>query len=227
MGTALLELWEALGESLGVLIVGLLYCVMFWAWRRDFQRRENDSKAFWARVDSEREAREKQAERDREESREQDERERAEYKEQADREPKAFEAWDERIRAESKERIDRIRAESKERIDRIRAESKERIDRIRAESKERIDRIRTESKEQYECAYARLATAVAALQGDVKVLLDRSNRSSGGEPSGQPSPFDGVAHQALPDQCEDDAKTSSDEPVAPPPSASAAEDPAD
>ena len=164
MGTALLELWEALGESLGVLIIGLIVFAVFWAWRWEVQRLENALRA-----------REKQAERD--------------------------------------------RAESKERDERLRAEFKEQYERLRAESKERDERLAR--------AYARLATSVAAMQGDVKVLLDRSNRSSGGEPSGQPSPFDGVAHQALPDQCEDDAKTSSDEPVAPPPSASAAEDPAD
>ena len=142
MGQALLKLWEALGGSLGFLIIGLIVSAVFWAWRWQVQRLENDLRA-----------REKQYER------------------------------------------------------------------LRAESKEQYERLAH--------AYARLATAVAALQGDVKVLLDRSNRSSGGEPSGQPSPFDGVAHQALPDQCEDDAKTSSDEPVAPVPSASAAEDPAD
>ena len=175
MGTALLELWEALGESLGVLVIGLMFSAVFWAWRREVQRLEND-----------RRAREKQAERDRAESRERDERLRAEARE-----------WDERDRAESKEQYERLRAETKEQYERL------------------------------ERAYARLASAVAVLQGDMKVLLDRSNRPSGGEPSSQPSPFDGVAHQALPDQCEDDAKTSSDEPVAPVPRDSAAEDPAD
>ena len=164
MGQALFKLWEALGGSLGFLIIGLIVSAVFWAWRREVQRAENDRKAFWAGMKEEREAREKQAARDR-------------------------------------------------------AESKEQFECIRAEFKERDERI--------ERAYVRLASAVAALQGDVKVLLDRSNRSSGGEPGGQPRPFDGVAHQATPDQCDEDGETSSDEPVAPPPSASAAEDPAD
>ena len=201
MGTALLKLWEALGGSLGLLILGLIVLAMFWAWRREVQRAENDRKAFWAAMKEEREAREKQAERDRAEAKERDDRDRAEAKERDDRDREAFEA----------------------RADRIHTESKERDERDRAAHEERANR----DSEQNAHDHARLFSAIAAVQGDVKVLLDRSNRSSGGEPGGQPRPFGGVAHQATPDQCDEDGETSSDEQVAPAPSASGSKDPAD
>ena len=136
------------------------------------------------------------------------------------------------------QRFDEERKERRAREKEDRAEIRAQLERIRAESKERADRDR----EQNARDNARLASAIAALQGevkglqgevkglhgDVKVLLDRSNRPSGDEVGGGRSghPY-GVAHQATPDQCEDDAKSSSDEPVAQPPVDSAAENPAD
>ena len=134
-------------------------------------------------------------------------------------------------RREDREREKEDRAEFRAQLERIRTESKEQLERIRTEAKERADR----DSEQNARDNARLTSAIAALQGDVKglhgdvkVLLDRSNRSSGDEIGGGQSghPY-GVARQATPDQSEDDTKASSDEPVAQTPVDSAAEDPAD
>ena len=180
MWTGSLQLWEALGGSLGKLIILLMFCGVIWAWWRDIQRREKESKEFWARE-----------------------------------------------KEESKEFWARMKAESDEYRARMKEESDEfwgKIDREREESKERDDRD-----------HARLSSAIAALRedvrvlhGDVRVLLDRSDRPAGDEAGGGQSsrPYQ-VARQATPDQCEDDAKSSSDEPVAQTPVDSAAEDPAD
>ena len=176
MWTGYLQLWEALGGSLGKLIILLMFCGVIWAWWRDIQRREKESKEYWAREKEESE-----------------------------------EFW-----AREKEESDGFW---------------EKIDREFEESKERGDC----DSEQNARDNARLASAIAALQGevkglhgDVKVLLDRSNRPEVDEAGGGQSvhPY-GVARQATPDQCEDDAKSSSDQPVAQPPVDSAAEDPAD
>ena len=238
MWSVFLQLWEALGGPLGVLVAVLVLSgviwVCWWALQRADQRRKED----WARIDERLEARDKRADRDRADSKAEVERIRAESKEQADRDREAFKAELERIRADSKEQADRDREAFKAELDRVHAESKERDDRDRAAHEKRADR----DSEQNARDTARLASAIAALQGDVKdlqrdvkglhgdvkVLLDRSNRSSGDEVGGGQSghPY-GVAHQATPDQCEDDAKSSSDEPVAQPPADSAAEDPAD
>ena len=169
MWTGSLQLWEALGGSLGKLIILLMLCGVIWAWWRDIQRREKESKEFWARE-----------------------------------------------KEESKEFWARMKAESDEFWGKI--------DREREESKERDDRD-----------HARLASAIAALRedvrvlhGDVRVLLDRSDRPAGDEAGGSQSsrPYQ-VARQSTPDQCEDDTKASGDEPVARTPVDSAAEDPAD
>ena len=176
MWTGYLQLWEALGGSLGKLIILLMFCGVIWAWWRDIQRREKESKEYWAREKEESE-----------------------------------EFW-----AREKEESDGFWGK---------------IDRELEESKERADR----DSEQNARDNARLASAIAALQGevkglhdDVKVLLDRSNRPEGDEAGGGQSVHRyGVARQATPDQCEDDAKSSSDQPVAQPPVDSAAEIPAD
>ena len=110
------------------------------------------------------------------------------------------------------------------RADRIRAESNERANREREAHEKRADR----DSEQNVRDHVRLTDAIAALQGDVKVLLDRSDRSSGGEAGGvQRGNHLEVVRQATPDQCEDEAETSSEEPVAALPSASAANEVAD
>ena len=143
-----------------------------------------------------------------------------------------------RVKAEGDERRARARAESDEFWARVRAEGDEfwgKIDREREESKERDDRDRAahevradRDSDQNARDDAQLASAVAALQGDVNVLLGPSNCSSGDEAGGGQSscPYE-AARQATPDQCEDDAKSSSDQPVAQPPVGSAAENPAD
>lgn len=83
-----------------------------------------------------------------------------------------------------------------------------RADRERAAHEERPDRGSERSMREH----ARLADAVAALKGDVKVQLDRSERSSDVKASSvQPSTVHEVARQATPVRCEDDAKTSSSE----------------
>ena len=54
-------------------------------------------------------------------------------------------------------------------------------------------------------AVAELSSEVADIKGDVKVLLDRSNRSSGsGAAPDQPTTRYGVAHQATPPPREDE-----------------------
>lgn len=138
---------------------------------------------------------------------------RKKFWEQVDRERKAF--W---------EQSDRKREAFKAPMKEDREAHEEKADRIRAESKEQADR----ESEQSVRDYARLIDAIAALQADVRVLLDRSERSSGGEDGGvQRGAHHEVARQATTAQCEADAKTSSDQPVAPLPSASAAKDAAD
>ena len=183
MWTPVLKLWEALGEPLGILIVVLIFCVVIWAWRREVQRFEEESK--------ERRAREKE--------------DRAEFRAQL-----------ERIRTESKEQFESIRTEAKERADR----DSEQNARDNARLASAIEVLQGDVKG--------LQGEVKGLHGDVKVLLDRSNRPEGDEAGGGQSVHRyGVARQATPDQCEDDAKSSSDQPVAQPPVDSAAENPAD
>ena len=128
-------------------------------------------------------------------------------------------------------RLDDFRKEFWAHMKEQREADEKRADRDRAAHEARADR----DSERNARDIAWVASAIATLQGDVKVLhgdvkvlLDRSNRSSGDEAGGGQSghPY-GIARQATPDQCEDDAKSSSDEPVAQTPVDSAAEDPAD
>ena len=138
---------------------------------------------------------------------------RKKFWEQVDRESKAF--W---------EQADREREAHEKRADRIRAEFKAEMKDEREAHEKRADR----DSEQNVRDHVRLTDAIAALQGDVKVLLDRSDRSSGGEAGGvQRGNHLEVVRQATPDQCEDEVETSSEEPVAALPSASAANEVAD
>ena len=246
MWTAFLQLWEALGGSLGVLFAVLVLFVVIWVCRRVDQRRENDQKEFWARVKAEREEYWARMEAESDERRarakaESDERRARAKAESDERRTRAKAESDEfwaRVKAEGDEFWARVKAEGDERRARARAESDEFWARVRAEGDEfwgKIDREREESKERDDRDHARLSSAIAALRedvrvlhGDVRVLLDRSDRPAGDEAGGGQSsrPYQ-VARQATPDQCEDDAKSSSDEPVAQTPVDSAAEDPAD
>ena len=135
-------------------------------------------------------------------------------------------------------RLDDFRKEFWAHMKEQREADEKRADRDRAAHEARADRDSERNARDIAWLTSAIATLqgdvsalqgnVRVLQGDVSALLDRSNRSSGDEAGRrQSSPHDEVVRQATPDQCEDDVKPSSDQPVAQPPVDSAAEDPAD
>lgn len=187
----MLSLGIAMESIVGIVCVALL-ADMAWVVRRGLrelraanaeakaERKASDArdKAFWARDKAEREA----------------------FWARGKAEREAFTAG---LR-EATSRADRNRAAAEGRANEAREESIARADRDRGlnvrEYTQLTDAIGGLSK-----AVAELSSEVADIKGDVKVLLDRSNRSSGGGAApDQPTTRYGVAHQATPPPREDE-----------------------
>ena len=177
MWTGILKAWEAMGGTLGLLTFGLLAYAA--GLLRGLLRDNRDANA--------------RAKEDRGASEQRDRDIRADFTARADRDRAEF-------KAQAKEYRDlsvREHAQLSEKIAEQSEKMAEQSEKMAEQSKaiaEQSKAIAEQSK-----AITELFKAVAALQGDVQVLLNRSDRSSGGNVgTGQPTTRYEFARQAAP-----------------------------